>query len=531
MLKDTLCLLICQNQERELQTVLERLALQDLVPIILPAQCEHPQGAWETLSDMLGPHPGDCQTVCLLACPCTHRWGPPPQELSHWRIVPADSWYHQVIGERVLQLHWRPGDRLVTSGELDYWYERQGATAAPPDSGTIQQGRTPATVDEWPGASTRRLVLLDTAEDEHSQQQLREIADQLDLTCTTIPAGLEHLQLFVENTWQSWRLASERRKSKAALSEAIRRSTDHAIALDLISHLTQTMAEPEVIDHILDLFTMLFVPECLIYIPMLGQYRGPLCTRPEQLDIGNIQRLMDLQQDYAWDEPSKGFLLRIAHQDETLGIIQIAGIALPQHREHYLSLALVVAKVCGLAIANARAYEKRKLAEEMIRHQAYHDPLTGLPNRASFHSHFVQALKSCQQGQRMAILFIDLDNFKEINDRLGHDMGDQLLQAVASRLTGAVRSGDIVARLGGDEFLLLLACISHREAAWNVAQRVSNDLKRPFQLNGNEARIAASIGIALYPDHGREAETLIQKADRAMYQVKERGRDGCAFYA
>ena len=131
----------------------------------------------------------------------------------------------------------------------------------------------------------------------------------------------------------------------------------------------------------------------------------------------------------------------------------------------------------------------------------------------------------------MAVLFIDLDNFKEVNDSLGHDMGDQLLQAVASRLSTATRSEDIVARLGGDEFLLLLKAITHREMAGNIAQRISNDLKRPFQLNGHEARIAASIGIALYPDHGQDAETLIQNADQAMYRVKEGGRDGCAFYA
>lgn len=167
-----------------------------------------------------------------------------------------------------------------------------------------------------------------------------------------------------------------------------------------------------------------------------------------------------------------------------------------------------------------------------IEFQAYHDKLTGLPNRALFLDRLSQALRRCHRTRRtIAVLFIDLDNFKLVNDSLGHDMGDALLTQVAERLSDAVRPGDTVARLGGDEFTILLEDIVGEEEPRQVAKRILDSLKAPFTLGNTEAFANASIGIALKTSPKDSAESLLKGADTAMYHAKALGRSRYIFFS
>jgi diguanylate cyclase (GGDEF)-like protein len=185
----------------------------------------------------------------------------------------------------------------------------------------------------------------------------------------------------------------------------------------------------------------------------------------------------------------------------------------------------------------------RKLAEEKIRYLAYYDSLTGLPNRVLFKEHLRRALATSEQLKRqLAVMFLDLDRFKWINDSLGHDAGDLLLQQVADRLRLRVRPYDtvsrdseeqrdsLIARLGGDEFTILLEGISNPEAAARVARRVIEALEVPFELNGKEVFISCSIGISIYPHDGTDLDILVKNADVAMYCAKDLGCNTFQFY-
>ncbi len=164
--------------------------------------------------------------------------------------------------------------------------------------------------------------------------------------------------------------------------------------------------------------------------------------------------------------------------------------------------------------------------QEEIRRQAYHDALTGLPNRLLFGDRLEVALKQARRRSgRPALLFLDLDNFKEINDSLGHDTGDLVLRKVARRLEEAFREEDTVARLGGDEFIILLRGLGGVEDASEMAAKTIAILSAPFTLNEGQVSLTASVGVALYPDHGCSAEELIKNADSAMYQAKRLGRN------
>ncbi|MCH8497069.1 MAG: EAL domain-containing protein [Marinobacter sp.] len=179
----------------------------------------------------------------------------------------------------------------------------------------------------------------------------------------------------------------------------------------------------------------------------------------------------------------------------------------------------------------ARDVTERKEAEAFINFQAYHDLLTRLPNRSLFRDRLNLAIAQARRNkQQLAVMFLDLDRFKLVNDTLGHAMGDQLLQAVTQRLESCLRRGDTLSRFGGDEFTLLLPAINGSDDAKLIAKKLIKALKPPFQLGEHEVFVGVSIGIALYPGGGQSLDQLIQNADIAMYHVKARGKDGYSFF-
>lgn len=174
----------------------------------------------------------------------------------------------------------------------------------------------------------------------------------------------------------------------------------------------------------------------------------------------------------------------------------------------------------------SRSNNELKLQEDRLRHIAYHDPLTGLANRQFFAEQLNESLKWAQnRNLLLALLFIDLDGFKQVNDTLGHEMGDRLLVTVARRLRKSLRGSDIVSRLGGDEFTVIIRPIPNLQIAAKVAEKLLNIITEPIILDGHMAKVSASIGISIYPINGQDSETLIKQADAAMYRAKHCGKN------
>ena len=191
-------------------------------------------------------------------------------------------------------------------------------------------------------------------------------------------------------------------------------------------------------------------------------------------------------------------------------------------------------------IKTAKGYEfsafirditKKKETDELIWKQANFDTLTGLPNRRMFHDRLEQDIKKAHRaGLKTALLFIDLDKFKEVNDALGHGMGDVLLKEAARRISGCVRETDPVARLGGDEFTVILPELGDTASVERIAEDIRQSLFKPFQLGGEIAYISASIGITLHPDDAAETEGLLKNADQAMYAAKNKGSNRFEYF-
>jgi diguanylate cyclase (GGDEF)-like protein len=213
-----------------------------------------------------------------------------------------------------------------------------------------------------------------------------------------------------------------------------------------------------------------------------------------------------------------------------------------KNKDHYEVKFIVCGEDRVFALISNITHYKR--ATENARYLAYHDTLTGLPNRYLFNDRLKQAIAHAErEKQLMAILFLDIDNFKHTNDTIGHKAGDVLLQSVAERLTRCLRSADsvsrlspgesesLVARLGGDEFTMLLSDISNIQDPAKVAQRVLSMVAEPFVIGSHEVFITASVGIAVYPFDGKDLDTLLVNADVAMYQAKDQGRNNYQYYS
>jgi len=179
----------------------------------------------------------------------------------------------------------------------------------------------------------------------------------------------------------------------------------------------------------------------------------------------------------------------------------------------------------------AHDISSQKAAEARITRLAHYDTLTDLPNRLQLRKELRRAVSAANRaGQQLGVMFVDLDRFKNINDSLGHFVGDVLLQTMANRLQSCVRDGDIVARMGGDEFVILLAGLERPDVAADVADRILTQISAPVTIEEHVLIVTPSIGIALYPDDGKDGDTLIQNADTAMYSAKEQGRNGYRFF-
>jgi len=177
------------------------------------------------------------------------------------------------------------------------------------------------------------------------------------------------------------------------------------------------------------------------------------------------------------------------------------------------------------------AYMERKSAEDRLAYMAQFDALTGLPNRTLYLDRLAHAIEAAEREQRsVAVLFVDIDRFKAVNDTLGHAIGDELLVQIAARLKSTVRSGDTIGRLSGDEFALVLSQLQHADRAAVIGRKITAALSTPFSIQGHTVYVSGSVGISLFPQDGKQPETLLKNADMAMYRAKQSGRNGYQFY-
>jgi hypothetical protein len=341
-------LFVCQNLEREARTIQQSPGFEPFEIIVFPAKCGRPAMSWEDFRQLLPPARTLDDLLVFLGGSCLRTLGPPPPELGARQVHPTDQCFEFVAGRSLVSALNQQGAYLLTPGWLTLWRQR-----------LKQWGFDQATACDFFNESARSLVLLDTGVEPASAGQLQEFADFVGRPFQILPVGLDFLRLILTNTFGQWRLDHQAHATRNALAEANRKLGDYAMVSDLAGRLTALKSEVAVIESLFELYTMLFAPASLVYLPLVRGQPGLAHSRPRPLNEPptDYRRLMELSEDYAWTRSGKGFCLRFKGPDDALGILEVEGVAFPEHKQHYLNLALGLAHICSLAIRNARTYE------------------------------------------------------------------------------------------------------------------------------------------------------------------------------
>jgi diguanylate cyclase (GGDEF)-like protein len=311
----------------------------------------------------------------------------------------------------------------------------------------------------------------------------------------------------------------------------IDRSADQAAALDLIGTLAGLTSEEQIVQQTLDAVKRLCSPVQVVFAAVENDTVRQVWSDPADDDAGQNAMPAAL----VWEEAAEalevagGFRVRIVHRAQTLGVLHVAGFAFPEHKQDYLRTTLVIAKVCGLALSNARVYhalgetlgeleteiDKTKVVERHLRHLSTHDFLTGLYNRTFFEAELARLGRSRQFP--ITIMIADVNDLKPVNDRYGHPAGDRLLQDVAQILQSVFRADEIVARIGGDEFAVILP----NTDSWPVP-RIEHRVRRAIAayVAGEGFTLSLALGSAT-ADVGESLAEIFKLADQRMYEDKK----------
>jgi diguanylate cyclase (GGDEF)-like protein/PAS domain S-box-containing protein len=385
-------------------------------------------------------------------------------------VVVSQS-YADLYGTTVEEMNGKPVAAFLRSGEA---IEREAAE----DRDVLQLRRS-------------RTAIQDVVDSSGTQRQLQIVKRPI-----TLDDGRTYVMCVAVDITKNQRAESALSKTNEFLRNILETISDGVFALDLSGKLTLAN-------------NRLCQMTGYRHHELIGMPFSRIFSGDTGIDVARVIQGLATE-----GNKERRFEAHVAHADGHQKIITCSLLPLRQGE-----------RIVGIA-GTALDITERKAAEQRIEHLAYHDPLTNLPNRRLLNDRLTMAMSQAQRDGRMVgVLFVDLDRFKSINDSLGHRTGDAVLAELGTRLRALVRSGDTVARMGGDEFVFLLPAMDRVDEAVSVARNVLEMVRRPFEIDGREFVVTASIGISIYPKHASDADTLIKQADTALFECKRRSSD------
>ena len=342
-----LCVLCCGNFRTEVGAGITAEGWSDVITAAFPVRCGRPPIGWDELRTAL---PDDCTQVIILGRACLTGLQTPPAGFPPTRIVPVQQCFHIVAGETLVNELIATGAYLITPTWLAHWRDEIRA-----------MGFAPETIGDFFHDFAKEIVLLDSGLDPQSPQQLAELQTAVRIPARRIAVGLDYTRAKLSRWVLEWRWAHTEQAAKEQVRRHAGELADHVAAMDMLVQLAKTQHEAEAIEAIENLFRMLFAPAALHYLRVENGVPIPRAPLPDEMRVA----LDVLTGEHAWTPDGQGFLLRIGHGEETLGLIAVDRLAFAQYRERYLNMALAVTGVCGLAIENARNRKRLLEAEKM----------------------------------------------------------------------------------------------------------------------------------------------------------------------
>ncbi|WP_200389222.1 diguanylate cyclase [Thiocapsa imhoffii] len=528
-MNDKLCLGVCAHFRRDIESALESLGEEDIrihsfTPscTLHPGRCAHAR--------MPSTVPDGCDGFLnLLGSEPDQRPG------GRGQIAHPQHCIHLLAGADLLEEATRAGAYLVTAGWLRSWRAHLRALG-------FDQDRARLFFQEC----ARELLLLDTGTDPEAHEALHAFADVLDLPRRIQYVGLDVVRLRLELMIQRWRNERNQGRLRAVLAQTNHKVADYAMAFDLLVRLSHLSDEETTVNAIHELFTMLFGCTNLVYAWVTENRVERVLGDALPQDQVHLQQVLDEMEVGDLVLPAgTGFYVRIDHQRVTSGLLWVRELPFPGYRDQYMNLSAAIARLCGLAISNARTFAVLQKTERSLRQErdrnvhllqqvrilADTDPLTNLYNRRRFSTLAEAAFHEAKQhGFVVSVIMLDLDHFKRVNDTHGHAVGDQVLVEFARRLRDLSIPG-ILARYGGEEFIALCPRTDAEAAARLAARMLQALAERPIETTAGPLTMTASLGVARLADEVRTLDALIHRADIAMYLAKSAGRARVAVYA
>ncbi len=330
-----------------MNTAISAEGWDDVQALAFPARCGHPPLDWEELRNLL---PTDCSHVLIVGRACLSSLDSAPNDFPPTQVAAQEQCFHLVASEHLVAENIAQGGYLLTPAWLANWPERLE------DMGfQVEQAK------DFFQDFARELVFLNTDIDKDSPQHLEKLQEAVGLPVREVPVGVDGTRALLTRLVLNWRLDLEKQSLRKHAQQHNKELADQVLVMDMLPRLSQTQDENEAIELIKELFFMLFAPEALHYLRVENDVPMPDASLPADL----LQTLQSLGSDYAWTADDKGFLLRIRHNQDTLGLVAVERLAYPQYRERYLNVALVLNGVCALAIENARNRHRLIEAEKM----------------------------------------------------------------------------------------------------------------------------------------------------------------------
>lgn len=511
-------LLICENFIREAEKALSELEVEGVQVSTFPARCGLPPITWKELKTAArtAGHKGP---GLVLGGPCIHNLQPASPVETGLSLVHTPQCFEMVAGNTFIQSQVRQGAFLVTPGWLAHW--RQWIR---------KSGFDQATARECFRESSKCVVLVDTDTDPSAKRNLRDFSRFVNRPASIVPMGIDVFKVFLHRSILIKRDAVSRQQSEMSERKHRQSQADFAMVLDLLSDLPKASSEKEAFEKTVSVFHMLFAPRTIVYgefekgeAPRIWRLSGNETSDHSRSGADRMKKALENDRVIYSEH---GFMLRMASRENMIRGLDVRDITFPEYVDRYGQMARAVADVCGLAIDNARSYQKLKENENRLREMATTDSLTRVDNRAYCMEKMEhEIIRAARYGTEFTLLILDVDYFKEVNDTYGHPTGDAVLKDIAGVCVRALRENDLFGRIGGEEFAagLVETDLAH---GFSAAERIRKNIaSHSFKGDDQAIKCTVSLGITAFAGPGDTLEQMLKRADEALYQAKEQGRN------
>ncbi|MBO8139308.1 MAG: diguanylate cyclase [Thermosipho sp. (in: Bacteria)] len=467
-------LLVCENFRKEFKEAIKNIN-DDVEIVTFPSFCTlEKNGIKYEVKKKLLEH-GNLIVFCCTFCDIINKI--PKKFQSKVKFYKFENCFY-MFGKSKVKKYIEEGAYLITPGWLVNWKENISA-----------YGFNKETARRFFKENLKKLVLLNTNVENGIERKLAELATFLDLPYFIEEIDLDYLELLISKA-----LGEIEKEQK--IKQLVMEKSNYIAAFSILSSISKVEKEEEVVKVIIEQIKMLFSPKKIEYIPYSGH------------DILNGR-------EYEIDTNELEVTLKIKFWNETFGFLKIGQFMFPQYFEPYVDFLIYVKDVFGLAISNVRRFEK-------IMDVAISDTLTGIFNRKYFELKLSEELnRSSREGKIFSLIMFDLDNFKEVNDKYGHEFGDEILVKLVEAVRKRLRKTDFFFRWGGDEFIILLP-----NTDLNSAEILAKELKKVLNnIEANGIKISASFGVISYIGNEMNQEKLFKKLDEALYMAKKLGKN------